>query len=66
MPKFKIGDHVERIGVLASGQMRNGVVVRVIPNKIGQDLFYEYEVTFGTRMIAVLYETQLRLASDSN
>ena len=33
MPKFKISDHVERIGVLVPEYMRDGVVIRVIPNK---------------------------------
>jgi hypothetical protein len=33
----------------------------VIPNDQGQDLFNEYEVNFGNQVIAIFYETQLRL-----
>ena len=49
MPKFAVGDHVERIGVLVPEYMRFGVVTRVIANNVGQDVFYEYEVDFGNR-----------------
>ena len=63
MPKFAVGDHVERIGSLVPEYMRSGVIIRVIPNDQGQDLFNEYEVNFGNRVIAIFYETQLRLAT---
>ena len=63
MPKFAVGDHVESIGVV-SKYLRNGIVTRVITNKVGQDVFYEYEVDFGNNMIATCYEAQLRLATD--
>jgi hypothetical protein len=61
MPKFKIGDRVERIGSLVPEWMHSGVIMRVIPNDHGQDLFNEYEVNFGNQVIALFYETQLRL-----
>jgi hypothetical protein len=38
MPKFAVGDHVERIGSLVPEYMRSGVITRVIPNDQGQDL----------------------------
>jgi hypothetical protein len=41
--------------------MRSGVIMRVIPNDQGHDLFNEYEVNFGNQVIAIFYETQLRL-----
>jgi hypothetical protein len=61
MPKFKVGDRVERIGSLVPEWMHSGVIMRVIPNDQGQDLFNEYEVNFGNQVIAIFYETQLRL-----
>jgi hypothetical protein len=61
MPKFKVGDRVERIGSLVPEYMREGVVMRVIPSEHGIDLFTEYEVNFGGLLIAMFYETQLRL-----
>jgi hypothetical protein len=58
MPKFKVGDHVERIGSLVPEYMRSGIVTRVIPNQQGHHLF---KVNFGNQVIALFYETQLRL-----
>ena len=66
MPRFAVGDHVERIGSLVPEYMRNGVVIRVIPNDQGLDLFNEYEVNFGNQVIAIFYETQLQLATKPN
>ena len=66
MPKFAVGDHVERIGSLVPEYMRSGVITRVIPNVQGQDLFNEYEVNFGNQVIAIFYETQLRLSNKAN
>jgi len=66
MPKFKVGDHVERVGSLVPEYMKSGVITRVIPNDQGQDLFNEYEVNFGNQVIAILYERQLRLAPTAN
>jgi hypothetical protein len=61
MPQFKIGDRVERVGALVPDYMRRGIVVRVIPNKDGGDVFTEYQVNFNDTVIATFYGTQLRL-----
>ena len=61
MAKFAIGDQVERVGVLVPEYMRYGTIIRVIPNNVGDDVFYEYEVDFGNRMLGAFYEPQLRL-----
>jgi len=37
MAKFKVGDHVERIGTLVPPDMRSGGIIRVIPDKSGTD-----------------------------
>jgi hypothetical protein len=66
MPKFAVGDYVERIGSLVPEYMRSGVIIRVIPNDQGLDLFNEYEVNFGNQVIAIFYETQLQLAAKAN
>jgi hypothetical protein len=66
MSKFAVGDRVERIGVLLPENMRHGLITRVITNKVGQDLFYEYEVDFGNQIIGIFYEAQLRLFKDAN
>ena len=66
MPKFKLGDHVERIGSLVPGYQRIGEVIRIIPNKDGYELFTEYEVCFSSKIIARFYETQLRLVEQSD
>ena len=60
MPRFKVGDRVERIGSLVPEYMKTGRVTLVIPNQNGLDWFTEYEVDFGS-ITARLYETQLRL-----
>jgi hypothetical protein len=52
MPKFAVGDYVERIGSLVPEYTRSGVIIRVIPNDQGLDLFNEYEVNFGNQVIA--------------
>jgi hypothetical protein len=64
MPQFKVGDRVERIGTLVPPYMKNGTILTVIPSKSELDWFTEYEVNFGNQIIAVFYETQLRLADD--
>jgi hypothetical protein len=61
MPKFRVGDGVERIGALVPDYMRSGDIVRVIPNEDGLELFTEYEVNFNNQLVATFYETQLRL-----
>jgi len=45
---------------------KTGIITRVITNKVGQDLFYEYEVDFGNQIIGIFYEAQLRLVKDAN
>jgi len=64
MRKFKVGDHVERIGALVPVYMRDGVVTRIIPNDDAPEMFTQYEVNFNERMIATFYGPQLRLVSD--
>ena len=54
--QFAVGDHVETIGSLVPEWMRSGVIIRVIPNDQGLDLFNEYEVIFGNNLIAIFYE----------
>ena len=58
--EFKVGDLVERIGVLTPDYMKRGVITKVLPNSIGIEWTKEYEVDFGS-IKAVLYHTQLRL-----
>jgi hypothetical protein len=61
MPKFKLGDRVERIGPLVPPYMKSGVITRVVPAINGPDWVTEYDVDFGNQVVATLYETQLRL-----
>jgi hypothetical protein len=66
MPKFKVGDEVERIGSLVPEYMRSGIIIRVIPPKQGMpDIFSQYEVNFSEKIVAIFYETQLRLVRAS-
>jgi hypothetical protein len=65
VPKFKVGDRVERVGTLVPSYMKNGVITRVIPSEYGQ-AFTEYEVNFGNKVIAQFYETQLRSAEETS
>ena len=62
MPRFKVGDRVERVGTLIPPYLKKGTVTKVTPNKDGLDRFTEYEVNFGNQIVATFYETQLRLA----
>jgi hypothetical protein len=66
MPKFAVGDYVERIGVLVPASLRDGIITRVITNIVGGDVFYEYEVDFGNQIIGIFYEAQLRLVKHAN
>ena len=66
MAKFAVGNQVERVGVLVPDYMRYGTVIRVIANNLGDDVFYEYEVDFGSRAIGTFYEPQLRLVKNSD
>jgi hypothetical protein len=67
MPKFKVGDEVERIGSLVPDYLQSGIIVRVIPHQQGMpDIFTEYEVNFSNKTIAIFYETQLRLVKSAS
>ena len=61
MPKFKMGDRVERIGNLVSPYVKNGEITGVFTYNIGQFSFTEYEVKFDGGFTATSYETELRL-----
>jgi hypothetical protein len=65
MPKFNVGDRVERIGLLVPIYMKNGEIIRVIPNERGFAEFTEYEVNFGNKVIGAFYEIQLKLADET-
>ena len=43
MPSFKVGDRVERIGVLVPIWMKVGIVTKVIPNKHGIEWATQYK-----------------------
>jgi len=60
MPLFKVGDRVERIGVLAPTWMKEGIITKVIPNKYDFESATEYEVDFG-QLKTILYQVELRL-----
>ena len=60
MPKFNVGDRVERIGTLIPDYMKEGTVTRVIPNADLPDDFTEYGVDFKF-VVATFYERQLKL-----
>ena len=60
MPLFKVGDNVERIGVLAPEHMKSGRILRVIPHSGISELINEYVVAFEFGTVK-LYGTQLRL-----
>ena len=59
MPWFKVGDHVERIGVVPRW-LKVGVITKVIPSKHGIEWATQYEVVFG-EMKGTFYETELCL-----
>ena len=58
MHRFKVGDWVEVIGDVAP-DMKQGTILRVLPNSEGPERLTEYEVRFGLKT-ALHYETQLR------
>jgi len=64
MPKFKVGDRVEREGLLVPSYMRWGTITLIIPNDGDLDWLTEYKVDFGDHMVETYYETQLRLAEE--
>ena len=49
-----------RIGVLGPKWMREGIITKVISNKLGIESATEYEVDFG-QLKAILYQLELRL-----
>jgi hypothetical protein len=64
MPRFKVGDYVERVGVFTPTYMKFGRVVRVIPHAGQADYFTEYEVGFDLGLTGIFRQTELRLAED--
>jgi len=58
MPKFAVGDRVERIGPLVPNYQRSGVITSIMPGQ--DDSFTEYEVDFGYRIV-LIYQKELRL-----
>jgi hypothetical protein len=59
MHRFKVGDWVEVIGDGVAADMKQGTILRVLPNSEGPERLNEYEVRFGLKT-ALHYETQLR------
>jgi len=69
MALFKVGDHVERVGVLVPVYMKYGRIVRVIPESDLPENLTKYEVDFESRResapnLATFYEIELRLVVD--
>jgi hypothetical protein len=60
MPRFKVGDYVERFGPLAPEYTTVGRIVRVIPHADLPAYLTEYDVDFGFTILT-FYESQLRL-----
>jgi hypothetical protein len=56
MPKFKVGDHVERTRLHEPPYMPVGVITRVIPDPTGRSWLNQYEVDFGHKLRGVFYE----------
>jgi hypothetical protein len=68
MPKFKLGDRVERTRLHEPPYMPIGVIIRVIPDPTGRNWPNQYEVDFGHKLTGIFYENHLRLvkrAADS-
>ena len=65
MPRFKVGDYVERIGPLVPENMRFGRIVRVIGPPTGlPDKLTWYEIAFHLGLMGTCGQTELRLAED--
>jgi len=64
MTSFKVGDRVERIGVLVPIWIKVGIVTKVIPNKHGIDWATQYQVDFG-EMKETLNQTELYLVKSA-
>ena len=60
MPKFKIGDRVERMGTVLPTYMRDGIVKAVFPDDDLPEHLTEYDVDFKF-VVARFYESQLKL-----
>ncbi len=66
MPKFKVGDKLERVGEHVPASMREGIVLRVIPPSADlPDMFSRYEINFESTT-GIFYETQLRLLKSAS
>jgi hypothetical protein len=59
MHRFKLGDWVEVTGGVVAPDMKQGTILRVLPDSEGPERLNEYEVRFGLKT-AIHYETQLR------
>ena len=62
IPKFKVGDQVERVNGVLLGRTLVGAVKSIIPEREGYERFTEYEIECLDGTISLFYETQLRLA----
>jgi hypothetical protein len=60
MPRFKVGDHVERVGPLAPPYMKTGRIRQVFSPAHLPDSLTVYEVEF-TSNVVTLYQSELRL-----
>ena len=65
MPKSAVGDYVERIGSLVLNTCEAVSLRESFRMTRAVDLFNEYEVNFGNQVIAIFYETQLRLVTNN-
>jgi hypothetical protein len=54
MPRFQVGDQVERVGTLIPPYMKSGRVMRVIPHPDLPEQFTEYEIDFQVRRCDLL------------
>jgi hypothetical protein len=59
MSRFKVGNWVEVIGVLVGPDMKQGTILRVLPDSERQEQLNAYEVRFGLKT-ALHSGTQLR------
>jgi hypothetical protein len=66
MPRFAVGDFVERVSALAPSYMKFGKVLRVITHAGLPDYMTEYEVGFDDGMTGMFRQTELRLAAEQN
>ena len=64
MPRFKVGDYVQRVGVFTPTYMKFGRVVRVMPHAGQPDYFTEYEIGFELGLTGIFRQTELCLAAE--